>query len=220
MIGPRSGQEEGSYSSNSFATLVVLLCIWVHARASATEESTGYGCRRSTWCPGVRAFEAQGTCWPTWSNGLNTATTWDIGLLPNNGIEISRFWKRTINNYSTFWGFTHSASYTLSQFIALWLKTKHQGTNQSWSQLSFLNCVLSFSYFLLFFSHLQKWKMKGSFIQHFVSGLCLESQSNRLVTNICQSDILGQQWELLQATWWLPINLSIAFAWDSGNGRG
>ncbi|XP_077178712.1 polypeptide N-acetylgalactosaminyltransferase 16 isoform X4 [Paroedura picta] len=46
----------------------------------------------------------------------------------------------------------------------------------------------------------QKWKMKGNFIQHFVSGLCLESQSSRLVTNICQSDILGQQWELLQVT--------------------
>ncbi|XP_015679360.1 polypeptide N-acetylgalactosaminyltransferase 16 [Protobothrops mucrosquamatus] len=46
----------------------------------------------------------------------------------------------------------------------------------------------------------QKWKMKGSFIQHFVSGLCLENESSRLVTNICQSDILGQQWELLQAT--------------------
>ncbi|KAF7251907.1 Polypeptide N-acetylgalactosaminyltransferase 16 [Varanus komodoensis] len=46
----------------------------------------------------------------------------------------------------------------------------------------------------------QKWKMKGSFIQHFVSGLCLENQSSKLVTNICQSDTLGQQWELLQAT--------------------
>ncbi|XP_013924340.1 PREDICTED: polypeptide N-acetylgalactosaminyltransferase 16 isoform X2 [Thamnophis sirtalis] len=46
----------------------------------------------------------------------------------------------------------------------------------------------------------QKWKMKGSFIQHFVSGLCLENESSKLVTNICQSDILGQQWELLQAT--------------------
>ncbi|EMP40940.1 Putative polypeptide N-acetylgalactosaminyltransferase-like protein 1 [Chelonia mydas] len=46
----------------------------------------------------------------------------------------------------------------------------------------------------------QKWKMKGSFIQHFVSGLCLENQSSRVVTNPCQSDRPGQQWELLQAT--------------------
>lgn len=46
----------------------------------------------------------------------------------------------------------------------------------------------------------QKWKMKGSFIQHFVSGLCLENQTGRVVTNPCQADVPGQQWELLQAT--------------------
>ncbi|KFP42245.1 Polypeptide N-acetylgalactosaminyltransferase 16, partial [Chlamydotis macqueenii] len=46
----------------------------------------------------------------------------------------------------------------------------------------------------------QKWKMKGGFIQHFVSGLCLENQSGRVVTNPCQADVPGQQWELLQAT--------------------
>ncbi|NXA44360.1 GLT16 acetylgalactosaminyltransferase, partial [Nothocercus julius] len=46
----------------------------------------------------------------------------------------------------------------------------------------------------------QKWKMKGGFIQHFVSGLCLENQSGRVVTNTCQADVPGQQWELLQAT--------------------
>ncbi|KGL73436.1 Polypeptide N-acetylgalactosaminyltransferase 16 [Tinamus guttatus] len=46
----------------------------------------------------------------------------------------------------------------------------------------------------------QKWKMKGGFIQHFVSGLCLENQAGRVVTNTCQADVPGQQWELLQAT--------------------
>ncbi|KAK2532240.1 Galnt16 [Columba guinea] len=46
----------------------------------------------------------------------------------------------------------------------------------------------------------QKWKMKGSFIQHFVSGLCLENQTGRVVTNPCQAGVPGQQWELLQAT--------------------
>uniref|UniRef100_A0A8C0BDT2 Polypeptide N-acetylgalactosaminyltransferase n=1 Tax=Buteo japonicus TaxID=224669 RepID=A0A8C0BDT2_9AVES len=46
----------------------------------------------------------------------------------------------------------------------------------------------------------QKWKMKGSFIQHFVSGLCLENQNGRVVTNPCQAGVPGQQWELLQAT--------------------
>lgn len=52
-----------------------------------------------------------------------------------------------------------------------------------------------------FFSvFLQKWKMKGSFIQHFVSGLCLENQTGRVVTNPCQAGVPGQQWELLQAT--------------------
>uniref|UniRef100_A0A8D0GA65 Polypeptide N-acetylgalactosaminyltransferase n=1 Tax=Sphenodon punctatus TaxID=8508 RepID=A0A8D0GA65_SPHPU len=43
-------------------------------------------------------------------------------------------------------------------------------------------------------------QMKGSFIQHFVSGLCLETQSSRVVTNPCLSDTPSQQWELLQAT--------------------
>ncbi|KAJ7399394.1 Polypeptide N-acetylgalactosaminyltransferase 16 [Pitangus sulphuratus] len=46
----------------------------------------------------------------------------------------------------------------------------------------------------------QKWKMKGSFIQHFVSGLCLENKTGRVVTNPCQAGVPGQQWELLQAT--------------------
>nr|XP_021142977.1 polypeptide N-acetylgalactosaminyltransferase 16 isoform X2 [Columba livia] len=46
----------------------------------------------------------------------------------------------------------------------------------------------------------EKWKMKGSFIQHFVSGLCLENQTGRVVTNPCQAGVHGQQWELLQAT--------------------
>ncbi|NXG45444.1 GLT16 acetylgalactosaminyltransferase, partial [Psilopogon haemacephalus] len=46
----------------------------------------------------------------------------------------------------------------------------------------------------------QKWKMKGSFIQHFVSGLCLENQPGRVVTNSCQAAAPGQQWEVLQAT--------------------
>ncbi|XP_063999619.1 polypeptide N-acetylgalactosaminyltransferase 16 isoform X2 [Pogoniulus pusillus] len=46
----------------------------------------------------------------------------------------------------------------------------------------------------------QKWKMKGTFIQHFVSGLCLENQPGRVVTNSCQAGAPGQQWEVLQAT--------------------
>ncbi|KAJ1103483.1 hypothetical protein NDU88_000906 [Pleurodeles waltl] len=46
----------------------------------------------------------------------------------------------------------------------------------------------------------QKWKLKGLFLQHFLSGLCLDNQSSRVVTNPCQSDLTSQQWELLQAT--------------------
>ncbi|XP_056666927.1 polypeptide N-acetylgalactosaminyltransferase 16 isoform X2 [Monodelphis domestica] len=46
----------------------------------------------------------------------------------------------------------------------------------------------------------QKWKMKGTFIQHFVSGLCLENQSPQVVTGLCQADSPAQQWELMQAT--------------------
>ncbi|XP_064421280.1 polypeptide N-acetylgalactosaminyltransferase 16 isoform X2 [Latimeria chalumnae] len=46
----------------------------------------------------------------------------------------------------------------------------------------------------------QKWKLKGSFIQHLISGLCLESQSARVVMSPCQSDLTSQKWDLLQAT--------------------
>ncbi|XP_069494686.1 polypeptide N-acetylgalactosaminyltransferase 16 isoform X1 [Ambystoma mexicanum] len=46
----------------------------------------------------------------------------------------------------------------------------------------------------------QKWKLKGPFLQHLLSGLCLDNQSTRVVTNPCQSDLTSQQWELLQVT--------------------
>ncbi|XP_074146579.1 polypeptide N-acetylgalactosaminyltransferase 16 [Sminthopsis crassicaudata] len=46
----------------------------------------------------------------------------------------------------------------------------------------------------------QKWKMKSTFIQHFVSGLCLENQPPQVVTGLCQADSPAQQWELIQAT--------------------
>nr|XP_033806766.1 polypeptide N-acetylgalactosaminyltransferase 16 [Geotrypetes seraphini] len=46
----------------------------------------------------------------------------------------------------------------------------------------------------------QKWKLKGQFVQHLISGLCLDNLSTRVVMNPCQPDLPSQQWELLQAT--------------------
>ncbi|MEE6514896.1 hypothetical protein FKM82_023306 [Ascaphus truei] len=46
----------------------------------------------------------------------------------------------------------------------------------------------------------QKWKLKGLFLQHLSSALCLDSHSSRALINPCQSDLLSQQWEFLQAT--------------------
>ncbi|OCT68677.1 hypothetical protein XELAEV_18039965mg [Xenopus laevis] len=46
----------------------------------------------------------------------------------------------------------------------------------------------------------QKWKLKGHFLQHIGSALCLDTHSTRALINPCQSDLLSQQWEILQAT--------------------
>ncbi|EHB11592.1 Putative polypeptide N-acetylgalactosaminyltransferase-like protein 1 [Heterocephalus glaber] len=46
----------------------------------------------------------------------------------------------------------------------------------------------------------QKWKRKGSFIQHSISGLCLETKPAQLVTSKCQADAQAQQWQLLPHT--------------------
>ncbi|VTJ76245.1 Hypothetical predicted protein, partial [Marmota monax] len=46
----------------------------------------------------------------------------------------------------------------------------------------------------------QKWRRKGSFIQHSVSGLCLETKPAQLVTSKCQADTQAQQWQLLPHT--------------------
>lgn len=46
----------------------------------------------------------------------------------------------------------------------------------------------------------QKWKLKGSLLQNFASGLCLDSQSTRVQISTCSSDLPSQKWELLQAT--------------------
>ncbi|XP_035116709.1 polypeptide N-acetylgalactosaminyltransferase 16 [Callithrix jacchus] len=46
----------------------------------------------------------------------------------------------------------------------------------------------------------QKWRRKGSFIQHSVSGLCLETNPAQLVTSKCQADTQAQQWQLLPHT--------------------
>ncbi|XP_017371983.1 polypeptide N-acetylgalactosaminyltransferase 16 [Cebus imitator] len=46
----------------------------------------------------------------------------------------------------------------------------------------------------------QKWRRKGSFIQHSVSGLCLETKPAQLVTSKCQADAQAQQWQLLPHT--------------------
>lgn len=43
----------------------------------------------------------------------------------------------------------------------------------------------------------QRWRRKASFIQHSVSGLCLEAQPAQLVTSKCQADAPAQQWQLL-----------------------
>lgn len=46
----------------------------------------------------------------------------------------------------------------------------------------------------------QRWKRKASFIQHSVSGLCLEAKPAQLVTSKCQADVPAQQWQLLPHT--------------------
>lgn len=46
----------------------------------------------------------------------------------------------------------------------------------------------------------QRWRRKASFIQHSVSGLCLEAKPAQLVTSKCQADAPAQQWQLLPHT--------------------
>nr|XP_042109063.1 polypeptide N-acetylgalactosaminyltransferase 16 [Ovis aries] len=46
----------------------------------------------------------------------------------------------------------------------------------------------------------QRWRRKASFIQHSVSGLCLEAKPAQLVTSKCQADVPAQQWQLLPHT--------------------
>ncbi|KAM8921696.1 polypeptide N-acetylgalactosaminyltransferase 16 [Pelodytes ibericus] len=46
----------------------------------------------------------------------------------------------------------------------------------------------------------QKWKLKGHFLQHLSSGLCLDTNSLRVIINPCQPDLFSQRWELLQVT--------------------
>lgn len=46
----------------------------------------------------------------------------------------------------------------------------------------------------------QRWRRKASFIQHSVSGLCLEAKPAQLVTSKCQTDAPAQQWQLLPHT--------------------
>ncbi|KAF3831054.1 hypothetical protein GH733_002292 [Mirounga leonina] len=46
----------------------------------------------------------------------------------------------------------------------------------------------------------QRWRRKASFIQHSVSGLCLEAKSAQLVTSKCQADAPAQQWQLTPHT--------------------
>uniref|UniRef100_A0A8D1ZSU6 Polypeptide N-acetylgalactosaminyltransferase n=1 Tax=Sus scrofa TaxID=9823 RepID=A0A8D1ZSU6_PIG len=46
----------------------------------------------------------------------------------------------------------------------------------------------------------QRWRRKASFIQHSVSGLCLEAKPAQLVTSKCQADLAAQQWQLLPHT--------------------
>ncbi|MBW02968.1 Polypeptide N-acetylgalactosaminyltransferase 16, partial [Eschrichtius robustus] len=45
-----------------------------------------------------------------------------------------------------------------------------------------------------------RWRRKASFIQHSVSGLCLEAKTTQLVTSKCQADVPAQQWQLLPHT--------------------
>lgn len=46
----------------------------------------------------------------------------------------------------------------------------------------------------------QRWRRKASFIQHSVSGLCLEAKPAQLLTSKCQADAPAQQWQLLPHT--------------------
>lgn len=51
--------------------------------------------------------------------------------------------------------------------------------------------------FFISFSPPQKWKPKGSVLQHLVSGLCLDSQTptGPLVIAQCRPQAAGQSWE-------------------------
>ncbi|XP_078089752.1 polypeptide N-acetylgalactosaminyltransferase 16-like [Mustelus asterias] len=51
----------------------------------------------------------------------------------------------------------------------------------------------------------QKWKLKGSSIQHLITGACLDSQvtktePSRVGTTSCRPELSSQQWERLQVT--------------------
>ncbi|KAM5129622.1 polypeptide N-acetylgalactosaminyltransferase 16 [Mantella aurantiaca] len=46
----------------------------------------------------------------------------------------------------------------------------------------------------------QKWKLKGHFLQHLSSALCLDTHISKVMINPCQSDLGSQQWEVIQAT--------------------
>lgn len=65
--------------------------------------------------------------------------------------------------------------------------------------LLFLITVFLFPSFPLYLSP-QRWRRKASFIQHSVSGLCLETKPSQLVTSKCQADAPAQQWQLLPHT--------------------
>ncbi|XP_053553963.1 polypeptide N-acetylgalactosaminyltransferase 16 [Bombina bombina] len=46
----------------------------------------------------------------------------------------------------------------------------------------------------------QKWKLKGHFLQHLSTALCLDTRLPAVLINPCQSDLLSQHWDLLKAT--------------------
>lgn len=58
-------------------------------------------------------------------------------------------------------------------------------------------------FFLSLSLSLQKWKPKGSALQHLVSGLCLDSQTptGPPVINQCRPQVASQSWEPQIITW-------------------
>ena len=68
---------------------------------------------------------------------------------------------------------------------------------------AFLSHLLTQIHLSIFWFFLQKWKPKGTALQHMVSGLCLDSQTpaGPLVIMQCRPQVASQSWEPQIITW-------------------